>query len=205
MYMQASSSIQQLLVWVGDVKSVAQSGAYTCCPFSCMLEVWNLTCAHAASCRYRLLLRSSDQQFFVDNFIKSYLPTRYSLSTQLDGPANSASNYHEAAAAAGGSTAAAAASQARSQQQHQQQQQQGAQGVPLSNETWWRLYCAGDVLAHYLASAMQQGLNLQVCRMRRGFVDQLPLVVSCNSRQSMPGRKVQLQLSRGEVELLSRQ
>uniref|UniRef100_A0A383VA23 GmrSD restriction endonucleases N-terminal domain-containing protein n=1 Tax=Tetradesmus obliquus TaxID=3088 RepID=A0A383VA23_TETOB len=127
----------------------------------------------AAKARYRLLLRSSDQQFFVDNFITSYLPTRYSLSTQLDSPANSASNYHEAAA-----TAAAGASAQQQQQQtagagdsaaaavhagskQQQQQQQGGQGVPLSNETWWRLYGAGDVLACYLASAMQQGLNLQ--------------------------------------------
>jgi hypothetical protein len=109
----------------------------------------------------------------VDNFIRSYLPTRYALSTQLDGPANSASNYHEAAAAgtnslqqqqqqqrvATGGSAVAAAAHSGSQQQ----QQQGGQGVPLSNETWWRLYCAGDVLACYLASAMQQGLNLQVC------------------------------------------
>ncbi|WIA30905.1 hypothetical protein OEZ86_000957 [Tetradesmus obliquus] len=113
----------------------------------------------AAKARYRLLLRSSDQQFFVDNFITSYLPTRYSLSTQLDSPANSASNYHEAAAAAAGAGGSAAvAVHAGSQQQ---QQQQGGQGVPLSNETWWRLYGAGDVLACYLASAMQQGLNLQ--------------------------------------------
>jgi 1,6-anhydro-N-acetylmuramate kinase len=131
--------------------------------------------------RYRLLLRSGDQQFFVDNFIASYLPTRYSLSTQLDGPANSTSNYHEAQAAATAATAATAVAGHSLQQQPQQRlaagggaavavpassQQQQQQGVPLSNETWWRLYCAGDVLACYLASAMQQGLNLQVCNAR---------------------------------------
>jgi hypothetical protein len=72
---------------------------------------------------------------------------------QIDSPANAASDFHEAA---------------------QQQQQQAAhdsssncsssssKGKPLANEAWWRLYCAGDVLACHLAQAMEQGLNLQV-------------------------------------------
>jgi hypothetical protein len=96
-----------------------------------------------------------------DNFIASYLPHKYHLSMQIDSPANAASCFHEAA------------------HQLQQQQQQsasaesskavqqggsskGAKSKPLENETWWRMYCAGDVLACHLATAMEQGLNLQV-------------------------------------------
>jgi hypothetical protein len=103
-----------------------------------------------------------------DNFIVSYLPHKYHLSMQIDSPANAASGLHEAA------------------QQLQQQQQQsatvesskavhrgssrsssngssnGVKSKPLENETWWRMYCAGDVLACHLATAMEQGLNLQV-------------------------------------------
>jgi hypothetical protein len=113
-----------------------------------------------------------------DNFITSYLPHKYHLSMKLDSPANAASDFHEAA------------QQLQQQQQQQQQQQKsppsngqeasngtskaaanGAQpqgssssssSRPLENETWWRLYCAGDVLACHLAQAMEQGLNLQV-------------------------------------------
>lgn len=118
-------------------------------------------------CRYRLQLRSADQSFFADNFIHCYLPTQYFLSMKLDSPANAAGDYHEAA-----------------QQHHQRQQRsrrsssstgsnaqplppagsnsRSSSAKPLDNETWWRLYCAGDVLACYLSTAMQNGLNLQV-------------------------------------------
>eukprot|EP00879_Flechtneria_rotunda_P021834 GHRR01023023.1.p1 GENE.GHRR01023023.1~~GHRR01023023.1.p1 ORF type:complete len:473 (+),score=182.12 GHRR01023023.1:1498-2916(+) len=135
-----------------------------------------------AQARYRLLLKRSEQQFFIDNFITSYLPVRYHLSTQLDGPANASGEYHEAAHSmqhqqqrldsssssgySGTSPAAATDSNGvnnitASNAPRSIHQQQSNYSVPIANETWWRLYCAGDVLACSLAHAMRDGLNLQ--------------------------------------------
>ncbi|KAF8068268.1 hypothetical protein HT031_001955 [Scenedesmus sp. PABB004] len=109
----------------------------------------------ASTPRYRLLLRSSEQEFFTANFIEAFLPTRFHLSTQLDGPANAGGDYHDALSALGGGAGGAGAAGPGVER--------GAErgSSPLANEAWWRLYCAGDVLACYLASAMADGLNLQ--------------------------------------------
>jgi hypothetical protein len=129
--------------------------------------------------RYRLLLRSSDRTFFADNFINSYLPTKYHLSTQLDGPANAAGQYREPLrslrqqqqqhrhSSSMPTSMAAVEQPQRHQQLHQHVNGHSSSTVkrdsaPLTNETWWRLYCAGDVMACYLATAMHRGLNLQV-------------------------------------------
>jgi hypothetical protein len=111
-----------------------------------------------------------------DNFITAYLPHRYHLSMQLDSPANAASELHEASqklrkqkhTAKGSSSSGSSDAKAAAGADKQQQQPGGASSSsdssrPLCNETWWRLYCAGDVLACHLAQAMDQGLNLQVC------------------------------------------
>lgn len=102
-----------------------------------------------------------------DNFITSYLPHKYHLSMQLDSPANAASDFHEAAQhVQKQQQPSSKASKAAGPQKQQQQggSAKGSKSRPLENETWWRMYCAGDVLACHLATAMEQGLNLQVLR-----------------------------------------
>lgn len=110
---------------------------------------------------HRLLLRSSEQQFFVDNFVTDYLPRPFHLSTVLDAPTNAPAEFHEA-------NVLLRSQQGSSRGRGGVGGASGAQpppgSTPLYNEAQWRMYCAGDVLASHLAQAMASGLNLQVRR-----------------------------------------